>query len=148
MHARLLTDDDISAAARVMLELRPQYALDALVERIRLQRAAHDYRLAATVDELGHILCIAGFVIQHKLAWGKSLYVDDLVTTEGARSSGAGRCLMAWLKTHARDQGCEQLHLDSGVQRFDAHRFYLQAGFRIASHHFSLELKEAHTDHG
>ncbi|MGZ5001726.1 MAG: GNAT family N-acetyltransferase, partial [Chthoniobacterales bacterium] len=30
--------------------------------------------------------------------------------------------------------------LDSGVQRFDAHRFYLMKRMKISSHHFSLEL--------
>ena len=28
----------------------------------------------------------------------------------------------------------------TGVQRFAAHRFYLQQRMRIASHHFALEL--------
>jgi len=31
-----------------------------------------------------------------------------------------------------------QLHLDSGVQRYMAHKFYLREGFIIASHHFSI----------
>jgi len=33
-----------------------------------------------------------------------------------------------------------QLHLDSGVQRFSAHRFYLSKRMEISSHHFSLKL--------
>ena len=45
---------------------------------------------------------------------------------------------MDWLKCHARENECEQIHLDSGVQRFPAHRFYLREGFDIASHHFSI----------
>jgi hypothetical protein len=46
--------------------------------------------------------------------------------------------MIEWLKAHARELGCRQLHLDSGVQRFGAHRFYLRHGFNIASHHFSI----------
>ncbi len=45
--------------------------------------------------------------------------------------------MISWLKSHARQLGCNQLHLDSGVQRFSAHRFYLREGFirtpRLAS---------------
>jgi hypothetical protein len=40
----------------------------------------------------------------------------------------------------ARATGCAKLELDSGVQRFDAHRFYLRKRMIISSHHFSLEL--------
>ena len=54
------------------------------------------------------------------------------------RSKGAGAEMMRWLKAHARELGCEQLHLDSGVQRFAAHRFCPREGFEISSHHFSI----------
>jgi hypothetical protein len=40
----------------------------------------------------------------------------------------------------ARAAGCIKLELDSGVQRFAAHRFYLTKRMIISSHHFSLEL--------
>lgn len=33
-----------------------------------------------------------------------------------------------------------ELHLDSGVQRYGAHRFYLRHGMDITSHHFRLVL--------
>jgi hypothetical protein len=33
--------------------------------------------------------------------------------------------------------------LDSGVQRFGAHRFYLRRRMNITSHHFAIDLREA-----
>jgi GNAT superfamily N-acetyltransferase len=95
------------------------------------------YRVAY-VEEASEVLCVAGFVVGTKLAWGKHVYVDDLVTVEHQRSKGAGAKMIAWLKAYALEQGCNQLHLDSGVQRFAAHRFYLREGFNIVSHHFSV----------
>ena len=68
------------------------------------------------------------------------MYVDDLVTRESFRKRGCAGALMRWLIDEARRQGCDQLHLDSGVQRFDAHRLYLKSGMRIGGHHFQLEL--------
>jgi len=140
MDIRLVqTEADVERISPVLRQLRPQYSHDALVERIRLQRE-NAYQIAFVTSDDGQVLCVAGFVISFKLAYGKHLYVDDLVSDAAARSTGAGKALMDWLKAHARAQGCEQLHLDSGVQRFDAHRFYLREGFRIASHHFAIEL--------
>jgi hypothetical protein len=33
-------------------------------------------------------------------------------------------------------EGCEQMHLDSGIQRTEAHRFYQREGMTMASLHF------------
>lgn len=48
--------------------------------------------------------------------------------------------LFEWLVKEAKAQHCQELHLDSGVQRFDAHRFYLKNQMMIRSHHFVMEL--------
>ena len=130
------SDARIAAAAEVLLELRPAFSKPALIAQIHAQRR-NGYQIACTEAD-GRVLCVAGFVIGTKLAWGKHMYVDDLVTTQAHRSCGAGANMLAWLKQHARSLGCGQLHLDSGVQRFRAHRFYLREGFVIASHHFSI----------
>lgn len=41
----------------------------------------------------------------------------------------------------SRLRGCENLELDSGVQRFDTHRFYLLKRMRISSYHFVIAIK-------
>lgn len=137
MNVRLLgKDEDLLPLCEVLLELRPQYQLSTLEAQIRKQQAA-GYQLAF-VERDGQVLAVAGFVVAEKLAWQKHLYVDDLVTRSSDRSSGAGHALLTWLKNHARQQDCQQLHLDSGVQRFAAHRFYLREGLIINSHHFAI----------
>lgn len=127
---------DYDAVAEVILQLRPHYEQAGLLAQIRKQKTL-GYQLVYVKSAQG-ILAVAGFQIGEKLAWGKHLYVDDLVTNADRRSSGVGRFLLDWLKTYAREQGCKQLHLDSGVQRFAAHKFYLREGFHISSHHFAL----------
>ncbi len=84
---------------------------------------------------------MAGFRLGEILAWGRFLYVDDLVTDSDERSKGYGEKLMTWLLQYARSQGCEELHLDSGVQRFGSHRFYLGLRMKISSHHFAIDLR-------
>ena len=130
------TVEDLQKISPVLLQLRPQYDQDGLIAQIRKQQAA-GYQVAY-VEQAGAVLCVAGFVVGEKLAWGKHIYIDDLVTDGEHRSRGAGRAMLDWLKAFAREQGCEQMHLDSGVQRFPAHKFYLREGFCIASHHFSI----------
>jgi GNAT superfamily N-acetyltransferase len=130
------SDTELARLSDVLLELRTAFTKDSLIAQIKAQQQT-GYRVAY-LESAGEVLCVAGFVVGTKLAWGKHLYVDDLVTAERHRSTGAGREMLDWLKEHARNLGCRQLELDSGVQRFGAHRFYLREGFHISSHHFSI----------
>lgn len=127
---------DLDPVCTVLLELRPQYTLESIREAV-LEQLAEGYRVAY-VKHAGEVVAAAGFVISRKLAWGKHIYVDDLVTAEHCRSGGAGKLLISWLKQFGRENDCVELHLDSGVQRFAAHGFYLREGFHISSHHFTL----------
>jgi len=137
MEVHLATSESaLDKIGPVLRQLRPQYDPQSLKAQIR-QQQADGYQLAY-VEENDRVLCVAGFVVSQKLAWGKHIYVDDLVSEESHRSAGAGALLLRWLREYAREIGCSQIHLDSGVQRFAAHRFYLREGFIIASHHFSL----------
>jgi GNAT superfamily N-acetyltransferase len=130
------SDAELERISGVLLQLRTAFDSESLIAQIKEQRQ-HGYQVAY-VESAGEVLCVAGFVVGTKLAWGKHVYVDDLVTAGNRRSKGAGARMIAWLKSHARQLGCKQLHLDSGVQRFAAHKFYLREGFNIASHHFSI----------
>lgn len=130
------TDARLAALAPVLLQLRPQYTKRTLLDQIRKQQANGFHVASASID--GQPICVAGFVITEKLAWGKTLYVDDLVTDANSRSQGAGKAMIYWLKQFAKDNGCSQLHLDSNMHRTDAHRFYDREGFNRASLHFSI----------
>jgi GNAT superfamily N-acetyltransferase len=97
------------------------------------------YRLGAWIDD-SRILAVAGHRRGECLAWGRYVYVYDLVSDQAARGKGAAWRLLDAIGEEARADGFQQLHLDSGVQRFAAHRFYLRTGFDISSHHFSKAL--------
>jgi GNAT superfamily N-acetyltransferase len=135
----LRTAAELRAAHPVMAQLRPHLDRPRFVAQVRRQQRARGYRLIA-VHVRGRCVALAGFRIAEFLAWGKILYVDDLVTDDALRSRGHGRALLRWLEREAQRNGCAEIHLDSGVQRFGAHRFYLREGFDITSHHFARKL--------
>lgn len=136
---REIPEGETARAVPALLELRPQRGPAAtLVARADGQRAA-GYRLVGSFEPGEEdAAAVAGFRVQENLAWGRHLYVDDLVTRADRRGRGHGGALMRWLAVEACRAGCEQLHLDSGVgaDRADAHRLYFDAGMRISSYHF------------
>ncbi len=133
------TDHEIQSCYRVMVELRPQVGPEEFLLRVKRQNEIAGYQLAYVAD--GHVKAVAGFRISECLAWGKFLYVDDLVAGSDDRSKGYGGILFDWLVAHAKKAGCDEFHLDSGVQRFAAHRFYLAKRMAIEAHHFGLKLR-------
>jgi GNAT superfamily N-acetyltransferase len=141
---RELDAGETHLAARTLLELRSHHgSADALVRQIDERQRPAGYRLIGAFEtgeeEAG---AVAGFRINEFLAWGRHLYVDDLVTAEGHRGRGLADRLFGWLEHEARHCGCTQFHLDSGVgeDREEAHRFYFRHGLRIAAYHFAREL--------
>jgi GNAT superfamily N-acetyltransferase len=133
------TDAEIQRCFPIVHQLRPHLVEEKFVERVRRQQREFDYQMAY-LDDDGAVQVVAGFRISECLAWGKFLYVDDLVTTARARGTGLGQQLMTWLLEHARQHSCNEFHLDSGVQRFEAHGFYLKNRLHITAHHFSRIL--------
>lgn len=122
----------------VMSQLRPHLEQAKFVELVRYQMKEGYQLVFLEVDE--QAVAVAGFRISTCLASGKFLYIDDLVVDELKRSHSYGQQLFQWLIEYARNHDCEHLSLDSGVQRFAAHRFYLMQRMNITSHHFSIEL--------
>lgn len=132
-------DHEIQSCYPVMAELRPHVRPDEFLLRVKRQVDIAAYHLAYLAD--GEVKAVAGFRISEALAWGKFLYVDDLVAKSEDRSKGYGGALFDWLVEYAKAANCDQFHLDSGVQRFAAHRFYLSKRMIIDCHHFALDLK-------
>ena len=132
------TPEAVQRCHAVMVQLRTHLSLPDFTDQVQRQQRT-GYRLACA-ERAGSIVAVAGYRIQENLAWGRHLYVDDLVTDEAQRSTGAGSALFDYLVQLAKEKGCRELHLDSGVQRFGAHRFYLSKRMDITSHHFARKL--------
>ena len=62
------------------------------------------------------------------------------MTLGSERSKGCGEALIHWAANYARSRNCKAVHLDSGTQRHDAHRFYTREKFHISAFHFVLDL--------
>lgn len=136
---RIETDAQILDTRQVMRQLRPHIAEEEYLPTVRRMMASERFCLAA-VRENGIVRAVAGYRFMEMLYCGRILFVDDLITDERTRSQGHGKRLLDWLQEEARAQNCDELHLDSGVQRAGAHRFYFRAGMTIAAFHFRKKL--------
>ena len=125
-------------AESVHRQLRPQLPPD-YAERLAVV-FTNGGRMVLVVDD-DHVVGVALWRLIENTAEGRRLYVDDLVSDENRRSSGAGKMMIDWLEVEAKRLGCDVLALDSGVQRQRAHHFYFREGMHIPSFCFRKACK-------
>lgn len=140
MQVHIATASDIPKLIPALTELRPHRTPEYFIQMIPAQ-FEEGFQLIYIGDETT-AYAVAGFRTINFLFSGKTLYIDDLVTHSDHQRKGYGGMLMNWLKQYAKDNGYDHLSLDSGFQRKDAHRLYLNAGLHITSFHFSRPVNE------
>ncbi len=122
----------------VFSQLRPDLSEEEFVERWRAQDAEGYRILSARKGDV--ILGAAGFRFLTTMAWGRILYLDDLIVDDTVRGAGLGSRLLDKLKDLAQEEGCRQVHLDTGYHRHAAHRVYARNGFQFNCHHLAFTL--------
>lgn len=141
---REIVEGQTIQAVAALLALRPQWSdATTVVATVDVRLRPSGYRLAGVFETgAGSAVAVAGFREAFTLAWGHTMYVDDVSTVPDARGRGYADMALDWLEEEARRLGCAELHLDSGVgaDRAAAHRLYMRRHLRISSHHFSKAL--------
>ena len=134
-----VTDIDILKCWKAVKELRSHLKEENFLTLIR-NMITEGYQLAFIEGENGYAVSVIGFRYLQFTFNGKHFYIDDLSTLPEARGKGYGSKLIEYVCELARQKGYAYVTLDSGHQRFAAHRLYLNKGFTIASHHFSKKM--------
>jgi hypothetical protein len=97
------SDADIARLYPLMRQLRPHIAGEAeLVTRVQRQQQTERGWQLLYVEHDGVPIAAASCRILEHLAWGKVLYVDDLICAESHRGKGFAESLMAWMEKRAR----------------------------------------------
>lgn len=138
MKIKIATEDELKYCYKIMHQVREDLSEKDL-SKIISEQIKNGYKLAYVLSD-DQVICVAGFSILQKLSLGKHLYIDDFVTDKSVKSTDAGKALLDFLKIYAKQQECKSIELDSLVQRYDAHKFYLSQDMQIVSHHFSIQL--------
>lgn len=139
MEIKLCTSEtDIAKCWQVLFELRPHLLAVEFVPMVS-EMISEGYQLAF-IEEGGKAIAAIGYRYLQYLYNGKHIYIDDLSTLPAARGKGYAGKLLDFVEAEARAKGYQAVTLDSGHQRFDAHRLYLNKGFKIVAHHFSKTL--------
>ena len=132
------SDEEILKCWDAMRALRPHLIFEEFTLLIHEMQQAGAHLIF--IEENGKAVSAAVYRRQYSLFAGRHIYIDDLITLPEGRGKGYGGALLDHVIEIARAEGLNRVTLDSGHQRFDAHRLYLNKGFQISSHHFTRML--------
>ena len=89
------TEAEVRACYPTIAQLRPHLDEERFVEQV-FRQEKQGYRLAFLADG-STVHAVAGLRTTESLAWGRYIYVDDLVTEPSERSRGYGTVLLDWI---------------------------------------------------
>lgn len=129
--------DWLARTELVHRQLRPQLPADYAAKMARVYAGGGRMVVAAEGEQ---VLGLAVWRSAENTFAGLYMYIDDLVTDERRRSTGVGRAILERCESIARELGCQELVLDSGTHRVDAHRFYFRQRYAVHAFNFSKRL--------
>lgn len=134
------TKEELLRGFQILKQLRTHLSEESFFERYE-EMKKEGYKLIGLEDH-GLTVAVAGIIILTNFYNGKHVFVYDLVTNQNSRSNGYGKQLLAYIHEFGKENGCELVSLQSGLQRIDAHRFYEEKmEFRKTSFAFSKDIK-------
>ena len=136
------TDEQLLKCRAAIRELRPHISDNQYLENAKLLLSEGAKMIYVDEDGINDSPAVAVFRVNYYFYRGKNVYIDDLICLPQYRGKGYAGALLDFIINYAKQNGCSNVHLDSGYQkeRYDAHRLYLNKGFHMASHHFVLDL--------
>jgi GNAT superfamily N-acetyltransferase len=132
------TNEDYLKCFDVMQALRPHLTVESFLELI--SKMKDENYILLFIEENNKAISACGYRYLTTLFDGRYIYIDDLSTLPEARGKGYAGALFDFVVEKAKSENLKAVHLDSGHQRYDAHRLYLNKGMKIVYHHFRLEL--------
>lgn len=134
-----IDDAGLGRTWSIISQLRPHLDEEAYRSVVARMRLTDGFRVFAAVRG-DAVVGVAGVRPMELLYCGRILQIDDLVVSEAERSRGVGKALIDHVKAQARAEGRSEVHLDSGMFRHDAHRFYDREGFERLGYHFRIHV--------
>lgn len=139
---RPIGPEDFEAVTRLLAELgRPRVGPEDVegARAVYLRHVARDDTASLLAEQDGEAVGFCSLEFRDRLnRTTTQAWIPDLIVTERARGTGAGKALLLRAFDLARERGCWGVTLESGYAREVAHRFYRAQGMKQEGYYFSF----------
>ncbi len=129
---KVTSEIELERVYPILKELRTDLTLREYFSIYEEAKKANQYQIVCAFEES---ICVGfmGFRVLHDYVHGKHLYIDDLVITENHRSKGIGSQLLSFAENAAKEIGCNNLRLCTGISNEAGKKFYEREGWKFRS---------------
>lgn len=119
--------DDLKEAYEILQEIREDQSFDDFCTMFYFMNE-ENYKMIGWYDD-NELITITNIKLDFSTYYGKYIYIYDLVTKTNKRSQGYGKKMIKYLSSLALSFDCDNLVLNSLIDKVEAHRFYKRENF-------------------
>jgi GNAT superfamily N-acetyltransferase len=119
--------DEIKDSYLLLKEIRDNQTLDDFCTMFYFMKD-EDYKMIGLYEN-SELITVSNIKLDFNSAYGKYIYIYDLVTKPEKRSQGYGKKMIKYISSLAISFDCENLVLNSLIDKVEAHRFYKRENF-------------------
>lgn len=120
---KVKTEVELKECYPVLKELRPHLSYEEYINIYNQAHSNEGYEIIA-IRKKNQVVALMGYRILSDFVRGRHLYIDDLVSTENARSQGLGAKLLKYAEDLAPELGCRTLRLCTEIENERGIQFY------------------------
>lgn len=130
---------DLNTVIPFVMELG-EYQIDEALLRARFQEMFTQNYECFGVFLKDELIGVFGLWFMTRHYAGKSCEPDHVILKPEYQSKGIGKEIFEFIFRYSKEKGCETSELNSYVQNFKSHKFYMNNGYVIKGYHFLKKL--------
>lgn len=131
--------EDFSLVLPYLKKLHGANVDKALLEERLLEMFDQNYECFGIYTS-GKLIGVFGLWFMTRHYAGRSCEVDHIYIEDELQGKGVGQELLRFIAEYATSKNCETLELNSYVENFRSHKFYMNLGYVIRGYHFLKKL--------
>lgn len=136
---KIIAPSKINTIIPLMLKLTNNKTPEAVLKQRFAEMVTQNYECAAIYDG-EKLIGIAGLWFCTRHYSGRSVELDHVFIDDDYRRKGLGKKFMKCIYDYAVQKGCQASELNTYVQNYPSHKFYMNEGFDILGYHFLKKL--------
>ena len=136
---KIIEPSQINSIIPLVQKLNNHKVTEAVLKQRFSEMVTQNYECAAIYDG-EKLIGIAGMWFCTRHYSGRSVELDHVFIDDGYRKKGLGKQFMKCIYDYVALKGYQTIELNTYVQNYPSHKFYMNEGFEILGYHFLKKL--------
>ena len=136
---KIIDPAQINSIIPLVLKLTNNKTTEAVLKQRFAEMVTQNYECSAIYDG-EKLIGIAGLWYSTRHYSGRSVELDHVYIDDSYRRKGLGKQFMKCIYDYVAQKGYQSVELNTYVQNYLSHKFYMNEGFEILGYHFLKKL--------